>query len=143
MSHAILALLSGLAAVTLAQNSPGGSPQPAGVGRTELQRHDLSVPGREAIQMRIALAPGIFFPEHSHPGEEIIYVLAGTFEYRVEGRAVRVGAGEVLFIPAGAVHSARNIGEGDAVELATYIVEKGRPLLVPAGRPLHERIGDE
>lgn len=106
--------------------------QPPGVTRTELQRHDLGMSGREAIQVRVALAPGVAFPDHSHPGEEIIYVLQGTFEYRLDGRAVTVGAGEVLFIPAGTVHSARNAGRGDAVELATYIVEKGRPLVVPA-----------
>lgn len=107
-------------------------PQPDGVTRTELQRHDLQAPGREAIQMRIAIPPGVTFPDHSHPGEEVIYVLEGTFEYRVDGRSVTVGAGEALFIPAGAVHSARNAGTGLAVELATYIVEKGRPLIVQA-----------
>ena len=122
-----LVLVAGFAAVAGAQ-----VPQPAGVTRTELQRHDLSTPGREAIQMRIAIPPSVTFPDHSHPGEEIIYVLEGTFEYRVAGRPVTVGAGEVLFIPAGTIHSARNAGSGDAVELATYIVEKGRPLLVPA-----------
>lgn len=102
---------------------------PAGVTRAELQRHDLSAPGREAIQVRVALAPGVAFPDHRHPGEEIIYVLQGTFEYRVDGRPVTVTAGGVLFIPAGAIHSARNTGGGTAVELATYIVEKGRPLV--------------
>jgi quercetin dioxygenase-like cupin family protein len=107
------------------------APQPPGVTRTELQRHDLSTPGREAIQVRVALAPGVAFPDHRHPGEEIIYVLEGTFEYRVGGRPVTVAAGGVLFIPAGAVHSARNAGSGNAVELATYIVEKGRPLVEP------------
>jgi quercetin dioxygenase-like cupin family protein len=107
-------------------------PQAPPVTRTELQRHDLGIPGREAIQMRIALAPGATFPDHSHPGEEIIYVLEGSFEYRVAGRPVTVGAGEVLFIPVGTVHSARNVGSGEAVELATYIVEKGRPLISPA-----------
>jgi quercetin dioxygenase-like cupin family protein len=79
--------------------------------------------------MRIALAPGTAFPDHMHPGEEIIYVLEGRFEYRVGGRPVIVEAGEVLFIPAGRAHSARNIGSRTAVELATYIVEKGRPLV--------------
>ncbi len=106
---------------------------PPGVTRTELQRHDLSSPGREMVQVRVGLAPGVAFPDHRHPGEEIINVLEGTFEYRVAGRPVTVAAGGVLFIPAGAVHSARNNGSGEAVELATYIVEKGRPLveLVP------------
>jgi quercetin dioxygenase-like cupin family protein len=114
------------------QTAPSPPPaQPPGVTRTELQRHDLGIEGREAIQMRIALAPGVTFPNHRHPGEEIIYVLEGTFEYRLEGRPVTVGAGEVLFVPAGTVHAARNAGSGPAVELATYIVEKGRPLITP------------
>jgi quercetin dioxygenase-like cupin family protein len=103
-----------------------------GVTRADLQRHDLSIRGREVVQATIALAPGVTAPDHSHPGEEIIYVLEGTFEYRVSGKPIRLDRGGVLFIPAGAVHSATNIGTGNAVELATYIVEKGRPLIVPA-----------
>ena len=48
----------------------------------------------------------------------------------MEGKpAVTLKAGEVLFIPAGMIHSARNVGTGRAAELATYIVEKGKPLL--------------
>ena len=71
------------------------------------------------------------FGKHSHPGEEIIYVIEGVFEYQVEDKApVTLKAGDVLFIPNGAVHSAKNIGKGNAAELATYIVEKGKPLLV-------------
>jgi quercetin dioxygenase-like cupin family protein len=110
----------------------GQAPRVSGVTRTELQRHDLGIPGREVLQVRVGLAPGVAFPNHSHPGEEIIYVLEGTLEYRVDGRPVTVGPGGALFIPAGVVHSARNIGTGNAVELATYVVEKGRPLLIPA-----------
>ncbi len=127
----LLALLAAIAAAPAASGQDTGPqvPQPPGVTRTELQRHDLATSGREAIQMRIAIEPGVTFPDHRHPGEEIIYVLEGTFEYRVAGRPVTVGAGEVLFIPAGTVHSARNAGTGNAVELATYIVEKGRPLV--------------
>jgi len=72
-------------------------------------------------------------PKHSHPGEEIIYVLEGTFEYEVEGKPpVTLKAGGVLFIPAGTNHSAKNVGSGTAAELATYIVEKGKPLVVLA-----------
>jgi quercetin dioxygenase-like cupin family protein len=104
--------------------------QQAGIKRTDLQRHDLSVPGREVIQVRVELAPGVSFPKHTHPGEEIIYVLEGSLEYEVEGKPpVTLKAGEVLFIPAGTVHAARNVGSGNAAELATYIVEKGKPLL--------------
>ena len=103
----------------------------SGIRRTQLQRHDLSIDGREVIQSRIDFDEGEVFGKHSHPGEEIIYVIEGVFEYQVEDKApVTLKAGDVLFIPHGAVHSAKNVGKGNAAELATYIVEKGKPLLV-------------
>ena len=90
-------------------------------------RHD------EVVQVRVDIAPGVLAPDHSHPGEEIVYVVEGTLEYRLEGKPpVTLKAGEVLFIPAGTVHSARNVGSVNAAELATYIVEKGKPLATPA-----------
>ena len=107
--------------------------QQPGIKRTDLQRHDLSVPGREVIQVRVELAPGVAFPKHSHPGEEIIYVLEGSLEYEVEGKPpVTLKAGDVLFIPAGTIHSAKNGGSVNGAELATYIVDKGKPLVVLA-----------
>jgi quercetin dioxygenase-like cupin family protein len=107
--------------------------QQSGITRTDLQRHDLSVPGREVVQVRVDFAPGAAFPRHSHPGEEMVYAIEGTMEYQLEGKPpATLEAGEVLFIPAGAVHAVKNIGKGNAAELATYIVEKGKPLLVPA-----------
>jgi quercetin dioxygenase-like cupin family protein len=103
--------------------------QQPGAKRTELQRRDLSVPGREVVQVRVDLDAGYVFPSHTHPGEEIIYVIEGTWEYQIDGKPVKAEAGDVLFIPAGTIHSAKNAGTGNAAELATYIVEKGRPLL--------------
>ena len=104
--------------------------QQPGVKRTDLQRHDLSVPGREVVQVRVDLDPGVAFGKHRHPGEEIIYVIEGSLEYEVEGKPpMTLKAGEVLFIPAGTIHAARNVGTGRGAELATYIVEKGKPLL--------------
>jgi quercetin dioxygenase-like cupin family protein len=109
---------------------PMAQAQQAGVKRTDLQRHDLSAPGREAVQVRVDLEPGVAFGKHTHPGEEIIYVLEGTLEYQIEDKPpVTLKAGDVLFIPAGAVHSAKNPGNVTGSELATYIVEKGKPLL--------------
>ena len=126
MAVAVLIVGTGLA-LHLAQG------QQPGFNRTDLQQDDLSIPGREVIQVRVELDPGTTAPRHSHPGEEIIYVLEGTWEYTLEGKPpVIVKAGEVLFIPAGTIHSARNVGGGNGAELATYIVEKGKPLVVPA-----------
>jgi quercetin dioxygenase-like cupin family protein len=135
IAAAVSLLLVG-AAPTPAPPHPGPAPaarapaQPPAIGRTDLQRHDLSIAGHEAIQARVDFGPGALAPRHMHPGEEIVYVLRGTLEYEVQGRAsVTLNAGDVLFIPAGAVHAVRNVGSGPASELATYIVEKGRPLI--------------
>jgi quercetin dioxygenase-like cupin family protein len=104
--------------------------QQPGVTRTDLLRHDLSVSGREVIQVRVDFAPGVAFPPHSHPGEEIAYVIEGLLEYQFEGKPpVTLKAGEALFIPAGTIHSAKNVGTVNAAELATYLVEKGKPLV--------------
>ena len=100
------------------------------ITRTDLQQEDLSIPDWEVIQVLVEFAPGASFPRHSHPGEEFIYVTEGSIEYQIDGQPpVIVNAGEVLSIPYGAVHAARNVGTIPAAELATYIVEKGQPLL--------------
>jgi quercetin dioxygenase-like cupin family protein len=104
--------------------------QQPGITRTDLQRHDLGVPGFEAIQVRVGFAPGAAFGRHTHPGEEIIYVLEGTLAYEIDGKpTTTLKAGDVLFIPAGTVHAAKNVGSGNAAELATYVLEKGKPPL--------------
>src|SRR6476661_11154170 len=88
--------------------------QQAGTKRTDLQRHDLSIPGREVVQVRVDFDPGYVSPRHTHFGEEIIYVIEGTLEYRVEGRPpATYKAGDVLIVPAGGIHSAKNVGSGN------------------------------
>ncbi|GAA3742231.1 cupin domain-containing protein [Flavobacterium ginsengisoli] len=101
-----------------------------GVKRIDLQKHDLSTLGKEMVQARIDFEGHAAFGKHSHPGEEVIYVVEGSLEYQIEGEEpVTLKAGEVLFIPAGVVHSAKNNTNAKASELATYIVEKGKPIL--------------
>src|SRR5262245_3995760 len=105
--------------------------QVPGLWRTDLQQHDLSVTGREVIQNRVELGPEAPLVRHKHPGEEIIYVLEGSLEYAIDGRPPKTySAGEALTVPAETVHSVRNVGSGNAQELATYVVEKGKPFLV-------------
>lgn len=104
--------------------------QQPGTRRKELGRHDMSVPGREEVQVRVDFDPGVAFPKHTHFGEEIIYVLEGTLQYQIEDQPpVTLKAGEVLFVPAGAAHTAKNVGAVNGAELGTYIVEKGKPLV--------------
>lgn len=98
--------------------------------RTQLSRQDLSIPGWEEIQMRVDLDPGHTVANHRHPGEEIIYVVEGTIEYDLEGKPpATLKAGDVIVVPKGVVHSAKNVGTTNAAEIGTYIVPKGQPLL--------------
>ncbi len=107
--------------------------QVPGLTRTDLQQRDLSAPGREVVQNRVDIAPEAPPIRHKHPGEEIIYVLEGSLEYEVERESpTTLQAGDVFFVPAETVHSVKNVGAGNAAELATYFVEKGKPLLVLA-----------
>ena len=102
-----------------------------GIKRTDLQRHDLSVPGREVIQNRVDISPEAPPVRHKHPGEEIIYVLEGSLEYQIDGDSpTTLNAGDVLLVPAETIHAVKNVGSGNAAELATYVVEKGKPLVV-------------
>ena len=104
--------------------------QPTDIKRIDLQQHDLSVPGREVIQNRVDISPEAPLFRHKHPGEEVIYVLEGSLEYDIEGRPpLTVSAGEALMVSAETPHSVRNVGSGNAAELAAYIVEKGKPLI--------------
>jgi quercetin dioxygenase-like cupin family protein len=124
MAVAVLIVGSGLALHVAQAQFPG-------IKRTDLMRHDLSVPGREVIQVRVDIPPGLVAAKHSHPGEELVYMIEGLLEYQLEGQPpVTLKAGEVLFIPAGKIHTVKNVGSGNAAELATYIVEKGKPLVV-------------
>ena len=102
------------------------------IQRTDLVQNDISVAGREVLQVRVDFEPGAVSINHTHPGEEVAYVLEGVLEYQLEGRQpVTLKAGESLFIPAGVAHLAKNVGNGKASELATYIVKKAAPLVVP------------
>ena len=101
--------------------------------RTVLQQADISVPGREVVsavaEFDSKATPGM----HTHFGEEIGYVIEGTFLIEQAGKpSVTLQAGGSFLIPAGTVHNATNSGAGQGRILATYIVEKGKPLATPA-----------
>ena len=107
-------------------------PQWPGLIRTEIQHAEFSVPGREIIVSRVEIGPEAPAIRHKHPGEEIIYVLEGTIEYTIDGQApITIQTGEGLTVPAETVH-ANDTGTGNAVVLATHVVEKGKPFLVLA-----------
>ncbi len=107
--------------------------QQPGFTRKIVNDQDLSVSGRHVVTIQGDFAPVAATGKHTHPGEELGYVLEGALVIEVEGKPpLTVKPGEVFFVPAGAVHEARNAGTGATRALVTYIVEKGKPIAAPA-----------
>jgi quercetin dioxygenase-like cupin family protein len=119
-------VISTFCAVALLGQNPG-------IQRTIVHKADVSVPGREAVVARVELAPGAAAGRHTHPGDEISYVLEGEAEILMEGQPARkVKAGDAFVIPAGVKHDARNTGTVPCRLAGVYVVEKGKPLATPA-----------
>ena len=125
-SSFVLAVIAALFAIA-------GSAQAPGIKRTMLQRFDIADTQREAVQAIAEIAPGAAAGRHTHFGPEFGYVLEGSSELLVDGEAPRVlKAGDTYLIPAGKVHDAKGVGDKPVKVLATYLVEKGKPLATPA-----------
>ena len=102
--------------------------QQQGVKRTDLDM--IYVSGSEVIQVVSTSPPGWRSPRT--PSRRRVRLRhRGLLEYQIEGKPpVTLKAGAALLIPAETIHAAKNVGSGNAAELATYIVEKGKPLVV-------------
>jgi len=112
-----------LSCATLAQS------QQAKVVRVPLQNHDLSIPDKVMVQVRAEFAETATSGRHTHPGEEIGYLLEGQLELKVDGQPTRIlKPGDVFFIPAGVIHEGINTSSGTSKVIATYVVEKGKPV---------------
>ena len=101
--------------------------------RTEVQRIDLSTPGREVVMVVADIPTGATSGRHTHPGEEVAYVMDGAIVLDVAGKSpVTLKAGQGFVIPAGVPHSATNKASAPARVLANYIIEKGKPIATSA-----------
>lgn len=130
MNHRRVALL---VAGALAVSAGALLAQTSGLTRTIVTKADVSLPDREAVVARVEIAPGSVAGWHTHPGEEISYVIEGESVLLVAGQPPRtVKAGEAFVIPAGVPHNARNDGKEPAKVVGVYVVEKGKPLASPA-----------
>lgn len=124
-SFTTAALLAAMLATVAAQ-------APAPFKRTVLQQGDLSAPGREAVMAVAEIQPTAAAGRHTHPGEEIAYVLAGPVVIEIDGKPAKTyQTGEVFMIPPGTIHNAKNPGSAVAKVLSTYIIEKGKPVATP------------
>jgi quercetin dioxygenase-like cupin family protein len=59
----------------------------------------------ECLLLRGIVSPGGIFPPHSHDREEVLYFLSGSGTYTIGDDSGSISAGDVVVIPAGALHS--------------------------------------
>jgi quercetin dioxygenase-like cupin family protein len=112
---------------------PAAAPASGGLSRVMVGRSDLSMAGREAVIARVEVAPGAKAGRHTHPGDEISYILEGEAMLLIDGQPPRrVKAGESFVVPAGVVHDAHNPSGAPTKLVGVYVVEKGKPLATPA-----------
>ena len=101
----------------------------AGLQRTEIQRHDLSIPGRVIVQVRTEIPVGVSSGWHTHPGEEVGYIVEGSVQMEIKDRpTLQLRAGDGFLIPPGVPHNALDLGPGPGQMLSTYIVDPEQPL---------------
>ena len=99
------------------------------LARREIQRAQLSLAGREMVQVETLIPAGVESGWHIHPGEEVGYIVEGQVEMMVQGRAIVVlQPGQGFLIPPRVPHNARDLGPETGRMLSTYIVETGQPI---------------
>lgn len=102
--------------------------------RTEIQHRPSSIPGREIVQVLTEIPAGVESGWHTHPGEEVGYILAGTVDMEIEGQpTLTLLTGHGFLIPPRTPHNATDLGPDTGRMLSTYIVEIGQPLATLTG----------
>jgi quercetin dioxygenase-like cupin family protein len=121
-----------------AQSVPAAAGTPAAGGalkRTPVLHADVTAPGREAAVMRVELGGNGHAGRHTHPGDEISYVVDGEAELVIDGEAPRrIGPGEAFVVKEGRIHDLRNPTGTPVHLIGVYVVDKGKPIATPASK---------
>jgi len=127
VSFAVSALLGGLGLASM------GAQQPApAVKRDVVLKQDMTIPGREALMVKVVLPPGVQEGRHTHPAEVFGFVVDGTIECEIEGKATTLKAGDHFYFAPGQVHQNMNKSSAPATTYVVFVAEKGKPLTTPA-----------
>jgi quercetin dioxygenase-like cupin family protein len=119
-------------ALLVAMLSAAAAQAPAPFKRTVLQQADLSAPGREAVMALAEIQAGAASGRHTHPGEEIGYVLAGPVVIEIDGKPAKTyQSGDSFIIPPNTIHNAKSPGATGVKIVSTYVIEKGKPVATP------------
>ena len=127
----IIAALS-VTGIAHAQQLPPAATQTQTIKRTPLQKFDVPGTNYETVIGMAEIVPNVNIGKHTHPGPESGFMLEGDMTLLVEGQPpLVVKKGDSYKIAPGALHDAKS-GAAGAKVIATYVVEKGKPLASPA-----------
>jgi quercetin dioxygenase-like cupin family protein len=122
----VVAMLVGLAARAVVAQQPA-------VERKVLLQEDVSIPGYQNVLVAVTIPVGGREGRHSHPGTAIVHVMEGALTLDHDGRPTATyKAGETFSVDAGKVHEGINKGSAPVRAIASFVVEKGKPLTTPA-----------
>jgi quercetin dioxygenase-like cupin family protein len=107
---------------------PGIAQQPQ-VQRKVLLTQDLSIPNYQTVMATVELPVGSREGRHTHPGAVVVFVQEGVLTFEQEGKpTMTYKAGEAFYIDPGKIHEGINNGTAPVKAVATFVVEKGKPL---------------
>jgi len=123
-----------VATLAVAGGAAPAQAQAQALTRKVLRRTELPGTNYVTVLVAVDIAPGAVVARHTHPGIESGYVLDGEGDLFVAGEADRqVGAGDSFHIPPEIPHGARNRSADKPLRVvATYVVDKDKPLASPA-----------
>ena len=114
------------------QKLPAAATETQSIKRIPLQRFDVPGTAYETVIGIAEIAPNVTIGRHTHPGPESGYLIEGGFELLIDGEAARMlKASDSYKVPPGVIHDAKTGSDGAKV-IATYVVEKGKPLATPS-----------
>jgi quercetin dioxygenase-like cupin family protein len=126
-------LALGLAALSVSVTPIPVIAQQPTVQRKILLTQDLPIAGYQTVMAAVEIPAGGREGRHTHPGAVVVYIQEGILTFDYEGKPTTTyKAGESFFIEAGKIHEGINKGGSPVKAIATFVVEKGKPLTSPA-----------
>jgi len=129
LRNSIGAFLFVIAATIVGTSLPLNAAEGPAVKRTVLMQQDLAIPGYSTALVQVDFPVGAREGRHTHPGSVMVHVEEGAVTLFYEGKPMTTyKAGETFFVEAGKVHEGINNGNAPAKAIASFVVEKGKPL---------------
>lgn len=125
----LVLIIAAILAILLPAWTNSAAQQAPSVTRKVLMQQDLTIPGYTAALVSVEIPVGGREGRHTHPGTIIVYVQDGTLTLDYEGKPTKAyKAGETFSVEPGKVHEGINKGNTPVKALASFVVEKGKPL---------------